>query len=409
MSSIERLAALYAFNPKWAKSKMLFLAGPRQVGKTYLARAQLKKYECSKLYYNFDIPEIGDRFRQDPFFFQSAARQLQVERPWIVFDEIHKRTKWKNELKGIYDHSIESFNLIVTGSARLDLLRASGESLAGRYFLFRIFPIGLQEYINQPHEKLQFSTLKQLVELLEAEVHAKSELQDLLELGGFPDPLSHGDKAYRNKWALDYRRLVLREDLRDLSRIMEIDRVEKLWGLLPERVGSPLSVRSLQEDLSASHEAVSTWLLNLEKLYSIYSLSPYSKKIARSVKKEKKIYLMDWALHRDESKRFENFVISSLLRSAAVWTDSGQGSFNVMYLRNARSEEADFLITRDEQPWILGDVKLSSTTIDKHVYDMSEQLGGVPIIQVVQKTGIFQTPNPRTLIISADRLLKAFP
>lgn len=409
MQTIQRLASLYAFNPEWAHSKMLFLAGPRQIGKTYLAREQLRKQGCPQLYYNFDIPQISEQFRQDPFFFQSAARQLNMARPWVVFDEIHKRSKWKNELKGIYDQSIESFNLIVTGSARLDLLRSSGESLAGRYFLFRIFPIGLQEYTDNLRTQFKFTNFKEFIQILESETSAPSELEDLLELGGFPDPLSQGSKAYRNKWALDYRRLVLREDLKDLSRIMEIDRVEKLWSLLPERVGSPLSVRSLQEDLSASHEAISTWLLNLEKLYSIYSLAPYSKKIARSVKKEKKIYLMDWALHLDESKRFENFVISSLLRSTAVWTDTGQGNFGLFYLRNARGQEADFLITKDEQPWILGDVKLSSTAIDKHLYDMSEQLGGVPVVQIIQKSGIFQTPSPGTLIVSADRLLKLFP
>src|SRR3989338_76497 len=197
MRLIKRLAGLYAFNPEWAQSKMLFLAGPRQIGKTYLAREQLKKQGCSKLYYNFDIPEVSDQFRQDPFFFQSAARQLNLARPWVVFDEVHKRSKWKNELKGIYDQSIESFNLIVTGSARLDLLRTTGESLAGRYFLFRIFPIGLQEYTNKLSSQCNFTTFKELVQALEAETSSPSELIDLLELGGFPDPLSHGEKAYR--------------------------------------------------------------------------------------------------------------------------------------------------------------------------------------------------------------------
>jgi predicted AAA+ superfamily ATPase len=230
-----------------------------------------------------------------------------------------------------------------------------------------------------------------------------------LELGGFPDPLTQGDKAYRLKWALDYRRLILREDLRDLSRIMEIDQVEKLWTLLPERVGSPLSIRSLQEDLTASHEAVRTWLLNLEKLFSVYTLPPYSTKIARAVKKERKIYLMDWALHQDEPKRFENFVISSLLRATNAWTDSGQGEFKVWYVRNVRSQEADFLITRDGKPWFIGDVKLSSTAIDEHVYSMADQLGKIPVIQIVQKSGIFQRPNQNSLVISADRFFAVFP
>lgn len=409
MSSIQRLVSQYAFNPKWAASKMLFLAGPRQIGKTYLAKKQLAAEKCPELYYNFDISDVSDRFRKDPYFFESEARNLGLKRPWVVLDEIHKRSKWKNELKGIYDRLIDSFNLVVTGSARLDLLRTTGESLAGRYFLFHVHPIGLQEYLGQLDHRVPFSNLDELMERLEGTKASYEAIETLLELGGFPDPLSQGDKAYRTKWAMDYRRLILREDLKDLSRIMEIDRVEKLWGLLPERVGSPLSVRSLQEDLQASHEAISTWILNLEKLFSIYALKPYSKKIARSIKKEKKVYLMDWAIHEDPSKRFENFVISSLFRSTSIWTDSGQGDFKVWYVRNARSQEADFLVTRNDKPWFLGDVKLSSTSIDSHIYSMSEQLGGIPVVQVVQKTGIFQRPTTNSLVISADRLLMVLP
>ncbi len=387
---------------------MIFLAGPRQVGKTFLAKEELKIKNCQQLYYNFDLPEMGTRFRSNPSFFESEARSLKLDRPSIVFDEIHKRSKWKNELKAIYDRDIEFFNIIVTGSARLDLLRQTGESLAGRYFLFRVFPVGLREYTGNATIQKPFENFKEIIDLASSAPTQPKALDDLLQLGGFPDPLSQGQMNYRLKWATDYRRLILREDLRDLSRIMEIDRVETLWQLLPDRVGSPMSVRSLQEDLSASHEAVKTWLLNLEKLYSIYSIQPYSKKIARTVKKERKYYLMDWALIQDESKRFENFVMSTLLRTVSIWNDLGLGSFDVNFIRNVQSQEADFLLTKDSKPWIIGDIKLTHTNIERHLYSMSEKLGDIPIIQVIKKPGIFELHAKHSLVISADQFLGIF-
>ncbi len=407
--AFHRLISHYAFREDWLKKKMVFLAGPRQAGKTFVAQQYLAAHSSPQLYYNWDLPEVAQRFRENPVFFESDVRISMLKRPTLVFDEIHKRTRWKNELKAVYDRSIRDFNLIVTGSARLDLLRQSGESLAGRYFLFRVLPIGLQEYAGQIDFQCRLDGFKDLIHHLSAIKPAPKALTDLLVLGGFPDPLAMGSLDYRRKWSADYQRLLFREDLRDLSRIQEIDRVETLWSLLPERVGSPLSIRSLQEDLSASHEAIRTWLLNLEKLYSIFLLRPFSKKISRAVKKEKKLYLMDWALHKDEAKRFENFVISSLFRSVAVWNDSGQGEFELYFARNALGQEADFLLIRDGKPWILGDAKLSGKAIDAHLYRMAEQLGGVPVIQVVAEPGIFQAPTPKSLIVSADRLFLAFP
>lgn len=414
MSQIKRLVSYYAFQKEWIAKKMIFLAGPRQVGKTSTARQFLTENNCKSLYYNFDDPEVTELYHRNPHFFESEARMTGLARPTLVLDEIHKRSKWKNELKGIFDRNHDSFNLIVTGSARLDLLRTTGESLAGRYFLFRMLPVGLLELIGKAEQGTSgledaITPFARFIDQVHASSSYSKEFGDLLTLGGFPDPLSQGSIQYRNKWAADYRRLILREDLRDLSRVVEIDRVEKLWTLLPDRVGAPLSVRSLQEDLGASHEAVSTWLVNLEKLYSIFSIAPFSRKLARMIKKEKKYYLMDWALVADESKRFENFVIASLFRTTSVWTDRGLGEYALHYLRNTKGQEADFMISKNGSPILLGDIKLSQPTIEKHLYDMATQLGGVPILQIVKKSGVFENRADQAWSISADRIFGVLP
>lgn len=408
--SFIRFVDAYAFNPDWMRTKMVFLFGPRQAGKTFLAKRYLKGHSKLSLYYNWDTGDVRRKYLEDPNFFVMAARASGLSRPTLVFDEFHKRNRWKNELKGIYDEHIDSFNLVVTGSARLDLLRQTGESLAGRYFSFRVLPLGIREVEGKAHESSPPEDFSGLIDRLLGSPKAASAQESLLSFSGFPEPLSKGSTSFRRKWVADYTRLVLKEDLKDLSKIQEIDRVEVLWmRLLPERVGSPLSVNSLKEDLSASHEAIQTWLLNLEKLYCTFSLMPYSKKMVRAVKKEKKTYLMDWALIQDESKRFENYVIASLMRSLAIWNDAGLGDFELRYIRNTLGNEADFLILRDKKPWILGDVKLKDSSIDSHLYRMAGVLGDIPILQVVKESGTLKMIHKKAYLVSADRLFGIFP
>jgi predicted AAA+ superfamily ATPase len=383
--------------------QMVFIAGPRQVGKTWLAKNELVNRNCQNFYYNFDDPTISERFILNPSFFESEVRGYDG-RPIMVLDEIHKRSGWKNDLKHIFDGHHNYTDIIVTGSARLDVLSVSGESLAGRYLLFRMGPIGVRELESLP------VTLPIEDNILEQFADGRPSIkavQKLLEFGGFPDPLQVGTTKYRNKWAADYRRLIIREDLRDLTKISEIDKVEKLWLLLPGKVMSPLSVESLRKSLNSSHEAVSNWLFNLEKLYSIFFLPPWHEKISRAIKKEKKMYLVDWALHKDVSRKFENFVISLLKLACDTWTDMGHGEFDLRYLRNRDGKEADFLVVKDGIPLFVGDIKLADRPIDGHVIKMAEQLGKIPVIQVVKESGVLRYQNRSSLIISADRFLSS--
>src|SRR5512136_1328059 len=142
---IPRWVEDYAFDESLIGRHMVFLAGPRQVGKTRLAKNWLEKKGCAPLYFNWDDIATRKTYVIDNRFFESHARSLGIRDPWIVFDEIHKRNRWRDILKGAYDLFGKEFRFLITGSARLDLFRRSGDSLVGRYNLFHMMPLNIQE------------------------------------------------------------------------------------------------------------------------------------------------------------------------------------------------------------------------------------------------------------------------
>ena len=298
MAYVERYLPNWSLENEILSPKMIFIAGPRQSGKTTLIETFLGNNGCSDLYYNWDTPNVRERYRQDPTFFESSAR---ANRPtsgqtWVGFDEIHKRSKWKDLLKGYFDQFRNEFRFTVTGSARLDLFRHSGDALVGRYFLFHLFPFSYTEMGGREYSKLEpwhaLLDKANWSDIFERTL-AISPLPDdlwtmLYDFGPFPEPLIKGDEAFSNLWHQDYISLYLREELRDLTRISDIDGVESLVRILPKRIGNILSLNSLKEDLQVSHGTVKGWLESLRKLYLIFSLSPWQPKIHKAIKKEKK-------------------------------------------------------------------------------------------------------------------------
>lgn len=246
----------------------------------------------------------------------------------IVLDEIHKYRSWRNYLKGLVDQPERKLNILVVGSARLDVYRFGGDSLQGRYHFLRLHPFSAAEL------KLEHPP----------------ELLDLLTLGGFPEPFLSGSQATARRWTRSYRSRILREEVVSLEHILDLGNLELLALRLPELVGSPLSINALRNDLQVSHKTVSRWLLALERLYFMFRLAPFGAPAIRAVKKEAKHYHYDWSQVPDMPKRFENLVASHLLKCVHFQQDTQGRDLELMYFRDVDGREVDFVICEGRRP-----------------------------------------------------------
>ena len=404
---MERIQNKYLFKQDVNWDKMIFLSGPRQIGKTTFVKKYLDKIKQSNLYYNWDDPFVLKKYRQNPHFLKSAITAYKTK-PLIAFDEIHKHQNWKNILKGLYDIHNHEAQFIITGSARLDYFRQSGDSLVGRYFAFRMFPLGLSEAIGQMNNVINddhyFSG--ELTDEFLAHLHNMNNKQNrdafelLMRFGGFPEPFIKATQRFSNKWRNDYRSLLISEDLRDITQINDIKGVEQLMLLLPERIASPLSINSVQEDLQVTHKTVSRWIEALKKIYLIFSIMPWSKNIARAIKKETKIYFYDWTHIDDKGAKFENMLAVSLMRLVCYWNELGLADFELCYIRNTQKKEVDFLIVKDRKPYTLIEAKLNKTKASKSgVY--FQKMMNIPFFQIVANYNEIEVYPNQTYIIGA--------
>ena len=302
--------------------KMAFVGGPRQVGKTTLALSLLgmNADETHPGYLNWDNPLHAARIRR---------LELPAGEPLLVLDEIHKYARWRNLVKGIFDTEKSRLAIVVTGSARLDYYRKGGDSLANRYRYFRLHPFSLGELGSAP---------------------TKGDVDALLRFGGFPEPFLRQDEREWRIWQRDRITRVVRDDLRDLEHVREISLIEHLVDLLPERVGAPLSIKSLREDLEVDHKTVERWLTMLENLYVCFRVAPFGAPKIRAVKKERKLYLWDWSMTPEGGPRFENLVASHLLKYCHFVEDTEGHVMELRFLRDTDKREVDFVVLKNRKP-----------------------------------------------------------
>ena len=408
----------FAFSEEWLGDSMLFVAGPRQCGKTSLAREFLKEKDCPALYYNWDVEKIRRRYRADPDFIIKDVSRLEIEKPYVVLDEIHKLTRWKNILKGLFDENHDLMQIIVTGSARLDLFRRSGDSLVGRYSLVHLFPFSLREWVGTTrqgslpwlHEESDWNELSAALDskLADGPRIGEDLSKAYLYFGPFPVPLISGSDRLSRKWHRDYITLLVREDLRDITGLRELDRVAYLIELLPHRIGNPLSLRNLGEDLEANHTTVKNWLYALNKLYLVWPLTPFSAKIHRSMRRDAKWYFLDWTYAGEESAQFENMIATALYRFTMSLNDRGWPELKLHYLRTYDNKEVDFILTRDGKPVLAIEAKLGGSKLPSQLTKLQNiHKSNFPKILVINEPGVFIRKRPGEYILGFDRLLMA--
>lgn len=327
--------------------KMVFLAGPRQVGKTTLA---LGLPAARAGYLNWDVAEHRERILRG---------ELPPSRLWVL-DELHKYRRWRNYLKGLYDGRRAGQQILMTGSGRLDLYRFGGESLQGRYHLLRLHPFSVAEL----------------------GIRQSDGLRSLLSLGGFPEPFLGGSDVEARRWSREYRTRLIREDVASLERIQDLGHLELLMLRLPELVGSPLSVNALREDLQISHKAAAGWLAALERLYAIFRLPALGAPRIRALKKAQKHYHFDWSVVPGDPARFENLVAAHLLKWVHYRQDAQGEDADLRFFRDTDGREVDFVVVVGRTPTLLVECKWGDDAVDRNLRYLKAKFPGAEAWQV---------------------------
>jgi len=334
--------------------KMVLLAGPRQVGKTYLSKQQIAQHYTHPLYLNYD--QIEDRN-----IMQAQAWLENTD--LLILDELHKMPEWKNYLKGVYDTKPEHLHVLVTGSARMEIFSQVGDSLAGRYFLHRLLPLSPAE-LHQLDKSIN--------------------LDRLITQGGFPEPYLAEALIDANRWRMQYINSMLATDVFEFEKIQNLKALQTIFELLRTKIGSPVSYQSLAEDVAVSASTVKKYIDVLEALYIVFRVTPYANNIARSLLKEPKIYFFDNGLVKgNEGAQLENFVAVCLLKHVYAKVDYMAENYVLQYLRTKDGEEVDFALVKDDVVEKMIEVKNTNTDIAKALYSFNKKYQ-IPAIQLVK-------------------------
>lgn len=326
------------------KSKMVFVGGPRQVGKTTFALTFLSQpNEKHPAYLNWDNIQVRSALLRG---------ELPPKENIVVLDEIHKFARWRNLVKGFYDTSKSNISFIITGSARLDYYSKGGDSLQGRYHYYRLHPFSIPEVNRDATE---------------------NDVQKLLKFGGFPEPFLRGEEKFWRRWQRERLQRVIYEDIRDLENIKEISLLELLAEELPNRVGAPLSVKNLKELLQVAHETVERWLKIFERMYYCYRIPPYGSPKIRAVKKEQKLYFWDWSIVPDRGPRFENFIASHLLKYCHFIEDTEGFHMDLRFVRDTDKREVDFVVLKQGRPIFAVECKSGEKNINPSLFYFMER------------------------------------
>ena len=361
---------LFDFIRSDLEDRMIFIGGPRQIGKTTLSLQLIgAPGKDHPAYLNWDFPADRKQLRQG---------DLPFDQPKLILDEIHKFRSWRGLVKGLFDKTHPKNNYIVTGSARLDFYRFGGDSLQGRYHYYRLHPLSLAEVSQSPTDE---------------------DLERLMEFGGFPQPFYKADKRFLRRWQKEYYERVIEDDLKDLERITDISKMSLLIDELPSRAAGILSVKSLREDLDVAHATVERWIQILERLYVCYRIAPFVGRKIRAVKKEKKLFLWDWSQVADMGHRFENLVASQLLKYCHFQENSEGHRMELRFLRDIDKREIDFVVLQKNKPLFAVEVKTGERALSPHISYFSKRTD-IPFFYQVHTGGLDRIyPSERARVL----------
>ena len=374
---------------------MALVSGPRQVGKTTACRM------AGHVYLSWDNADHRRTILRGPASMAQAAgvERLRVAPPVLVLDELHKHSKWKALLKGFFDTYGDRVRIVVTGSSRLDLYRRGGDSLMGRYLLYRMHPWSVGELLRPdvPSQAIQPPA-----------PIAEPEWQALCDHGGFPEPFLRRDPRFSRRWRSLRQDQLSKEDLRDVAHVQDLGVMETLMAILAERSSRQLVYASLARDINVSVDTVKRWIDILGRLHYGFTVRPWFRNVTKALRKEPKWFLRDWSGIDDPGDRAETLVGCHLLKAVEGWTDLGFGDFELRYLRDKAQREVDFLVVRDRKPWLLVEVKKADTALSPSLAHFQAQTDAAHAFQAVldlpfEAVDCFATTKPS--VVPARTLL----
>lgn len=356
---------------------MVFIEGPRQAGKTTIAKELIKYFEVS-LYLNWDNVQDrllmlkGQHFVESTKLFTEAPSQI----PIIVFDEIHKMPNWKNYLKGFFDLYKDKLKIVATGSSKLAIYKKGQDSLMDRYFNYSVHPLSVGELIRHDYKSETDIALSRSID--------DKLFKALFDFGGFPEPLERNNSNFHKRWTGLRQQQLFREDINVVEDIKNIQLLETLAYILQEEATSQLNYSNLSKKIQVSDQTIRKWINILENFYFGFSIRPWHKNVTRSITKEPKFYLVDWSGIADIGKKTENFVVCHLKKAVNFWNESGLGEYGLHYLRDKEKREIDFLVTKNNQAWFIAKVKSSdNTSLNKNLSYFQNMTGASHAFQVI--------------------------
>lgn len=351
--------------------QMAFLSGPRQCGKTTLAKSLADRY------FTWDDLATRRLVAGDAAGLADAAGLgiAAVEKPVVTLDEIHKFVRWKSFLKGFFDLYEDRMRLVVTDSARLDIYKRGGDSLMGRYFLYHMHPLGVAELVRPDLDVREMHPPRQI---------DASDWDALWNHGGFPEPFVRRDARFTHRWRKLRREQLFREDLRDLTRVADFAGIRTLSELLLARAGNQIVAASLSREIGVAEKTVKTWVATLEYFHEGFTVRPWFRNVENSIRKTPKWYQRDWCEVADEGARFENLVACHLLKAVDMWNDLGLGDYALHYVRNKAKAEVDFLVAKNGKPWFLVEAKTADAKLSPTLGAMQRATGAEHAFQVVR-------------------------
>ena len=352
---------------------MVFVVGPRQVGKTWLSKKVMGEYK-NPLYLNYDDMDHVK-------ILKTKAWKPEVD--LIVFDEIHKMPKWKNYIKGIYDTKPDTLHMLITGSARMDTFRKAGDSLTGRFFIHHLMPFSLSELKG---------------------TYLENDIHTLIKRSGFPEPLFLERDEDANRWRSTYADTLIRQDVLEFNDIQKVVAMRQVYNILKNKIGSPVSYANIARDIDTSPKTVKKYIEILESLYVIFILKPHTGKINRSILKEPKIYFFDYGVIDDEGARFENFVALSLYKNITTTNDLTGSSVSLSFLKTRDQKEVDFAISDKNELKEIIEVKVSDNKLSGPLKYFSEKYN-VKGTQLVKYARVEQMLGSNIQLRSADKYL----